>query len=135
MAKTLGQVLYGLTLEAKKKIREEIKSAQSARAQEGSATTEAYWDGLSALAKSVQDLVDTAKVAGNVPKGTTIEKLSKIPKTKPKRWDAFYNKLFSRKPRTAKPAAVEQKNATQNKKVTAKAKTPKKKTQSKAGRQ
>ena len=107
MAKTLGDALYGLTPEVKKKIRAAIKAAQSARAQQGSQELETYWEGLSALAKSVQDLVDKAKAAGQVPKGTTIEKLSSIPKSKPKRWDALYNKLFGRKPRTAKkkPAA------------------------------
>ena len=105
MAKTLGDALYGLTPEVKKKIRAEIKAAQSARAQQGSQEQETYWEGLSALAKSVEDLVDKAKAAGKVPKGTTIEKLSKIPSSKPKRWNALYNKLFGRKPRTKKPVA------------------------------
>lgn len=131
MAKTLGEALYGLTPEVKKKIRAEIKAAQSAQAQQGSQEQETYWEGLSALAKSVQDLVDKAKAAeavamkqriirtlksaqdlvdkaiaaGKVPKGTTIEKLSSIPKSKPKRWNTLYNKLFGRKPRTKKPAA------------------------------
>ena len=105
MAKTLGQALYGLSPEIKKQIRAEIKLAQSARAQVGSQEQDSHWKGLSALAKSVQDLVDKAKAAGDVPKGTTIEKLSKIPASKPKRWNALYIKLFSRKPRTAKPAA------------------------------
>lgn len=106
MAKTLGQALYGLSLEVKKKIREEIKSAQSARAQEGGQEQEAHWEGLSALAKSVQDLVDKAKANGSVPKGIIIDKLSKIPASKPKRWNALYKKLFSRKFRTAKPAGA-----------------------------
>lgn len=104
MPKTLGEALYGLTAEIKKKIRQEIKSAQSARSKQGSKEQDTYWDGLSALKTSMQDLVDKAKAAGEVPKGTTIAKVSKIPSTKPKRWDVSYNKLFGRKPRKAKSA-------------------------------
>ena len=104
MPKTLGEALYGLTAEIKKKIRQEIKSAQAARTQQGRKEKETYWDGLSSLKKSMQDLVDKAKAADEVPKGTTIAKVSQIPSTKPQRWDALYNKIFGRKPRKSKPA-------------------------------
>ena len=103
MAKTLGQSLHGLSPEVKKSIRDAIKAAQSAKTQDGSQKADAYWDGLSNLSKEVKDLIIKAKAAGSIPKGTTIDKLSKIPAGKPKRWNALYNKLFGRKTRIKKP--------------------------------
>ena len=103
MAKTLLQSLHGLSPEVKKRIRDEIKAAQSAKAQDGSQKTDEYWEGLSNLSKEVKDLIIKAKADGSIPKGTTIDKLSKIPGSKPKRWNALYNKLFGRKTRIKKP--------------------------------
>lgn len=102
MAKSLGQSLHGLSPEVKKRIRDEIKSAQSAQAQEGSKEEDDYWNALSNLTKTVQDLIDKSKADGSIPKGTTLEKLSKVPKIKPKRWAALYKKLFGRKSRIVK---------------------------------
>lgn len=102
MAKTLGQSLYGLSAEIKKKIKDEIKSAQSALSQEGNKKEDDYWEGLSNLSKEVQDLIVKAKADGTIPKGTNLEKLAKIPKTKPKRWAASYKNIFGRKTRIAK---------------------------------
>ena len=102
MAKSLGQSLYGLSPEVKKRIKDEIKAAQSAISQEGNKQVDDYFDGLSNLSKAVQDLIDKAKADGSIPKGTTLEKLSKIPKTKSKRWASLYKKLFGRKSRIDK---------------------------------
>jgi len=105
MAKTLGQSLHGLSPEVKKRIKDEIKAAQSAKAQDGNQKADAYWEGLSNISKEVKDLIVKAKADGSIPKGTTLGKLAKIPKTKPKRWSALYNKLFGRKPSTTKKPA------------------------------
>ena len=102
MAKSLGQSLSGLSPEVKKRIRDEIKSAQSAQAQDGNKEEDDYWNALSNLSKMVQDLIDKSKAERSIPKGTTLEKLAKIPKTKPKRWAALYKKLFGRKSRIVK---------------------------------
>ena len=122
MAKTLSQSLHGLSPEVKKRIKDEIKAAQSAKAQDGNQKADAYWEGLSNISKEVKDLIVKAKADGSIPKGTTIDKLSKIPASKPKRWNALYNKLFGRKLIKTKPADASN---------PAPKKTPRKKTASK----
>ena len=84
---------------------------------------EKYWTGLDALRKQIDALVDKAKASGSIPRGTTLKRLTLMPKTKPARWGNVFKRIFGRKTR---------KTATKKKMVKAKAKITRQKQQRKA---
>ena len=125
MAKSL---LSGLPAETRKQIREQIKKGRALAKEQEEKDYEQYWTGLHSLKKQIDGLVDKAKSSGAVPKGTTLKRLTMMPKAKPKRWSSVFKRIFGRKSK---------KNATENKNVvvTFKAKvkkTSKKKAKAKA---
>ena len=121
MAKSL---LSGLPVEARKKIRDEIKVAKRLAKEQDEQEYEKYWTSLNALKKNIDGMVDKAKASGSVPKGTTLKRLVLMPKDKPKRWSSVFKRIFGRKTK---------KTPTKNKKVQPKSKTPKKKPAKSAG--
>ena len=115
MAKSM---LYGLPTATRKKIREQIKVEQQLVKQQDEQEYEKYWTSLNALKKQIDGLIDKAKASGSVPKGTTLKRLTLMPKAKPTRWSSVFKRIFGRKSK---------KVATKNKKVKAKSKAPKQK--------
>lgn len=122
MAKSL---LSGLPVEARKKIRDEIKVAKRLVKEQEEQEFEKYWTSLNSLKKNIDGMVDKEKASGSVPKGTTLKRLVLMPKDKPKRWSSVFKRIFGRKTK---------KVATKNKKAAKpKSNTPKKKTAKSAG--
>ena len=116
-------ILSGLPAETRKQILAQIKAGKKLVAQQDEQEYEKYQTGLNALKKQIDGLVDKAKASGSVPKGTTLKRLTMMPKTKPTRWSTAFKRIFGRKTK---------KVAVQNKKATPKAKAPKKKAKVKA---
>ena len=121
MAKSL---LSGLPVEARKKIRDEIKVAKRLVKEQEEQEFEKYWTSLNSLKKNIDGMVDKEKASGSVPKGTTLKRLVLMPKDKPKRWSSVFKRIFGRKTK---------KTPTKNKKIQPKSNTPKKKTAKSAG--
>ena len=106
MAKYL---LSGLPVEARKKIRDEIKVAKRLVKEQEEQEYEKYWTSLNALKKNIDGLIDKAKASGSVPKGTTLKRIVLMPKSKPTRWSSVFKRIFGRK---TKKVAVQNKKAT-----------------------
>ena len=66
---------------------------------------------LSSLKKQIDGLIDKAKASGSIPQGTTLKRLTIMPKAKPTRWSSVFKRIFGRKTK---------KVATKNKKAKAK---------------
>ena len=109
-------ILSGLPSETRKQILAQIKVEKKLVAQQDEQEYEKYWTGLNALKKQIGGLVDKAKASGNVPQGTTLKRLTMMPKAKPTRWSSAFKRIFGRKTK---------KVAVQNKKATPKAKAKK----------
>ena len=54
-------------------------------AQQDEQEYEKYWTGLNALKTQIDGLVYKAKASGSVPQGTTLKRLTMMPKAKPTR--------------------------------------------------
>ncbi len=106
-------ILSGLPAETRKKIKEQIKEGKKLAKQEEEQEYDKYWASLTSLKKQIDGLVDKAKASGNVPQGTTLKRLTMMPKAKPTRWSTAFKRIFGRKTK---------KVAVQNKKATPKAK-------------
>tara|TARA_Y100000588_G_scaffold363704_1_gene426619 strand:+ start:2137 stop:2499 length:363 start_codon:yes stop_codon:yes gene_type:complete len=115
--------LRGLPAETQKQIREQIKAARKISKTQEEQDYEKYWTGLDALRKQIDALVDKAKASGSIPRGTTLKRLTLMPKTKPARWSSAFKRIFGRKTR---------KTTTKKKMVKAKAKITRQKQQRKA---
>ena len=125
MAKSL---LSGLPAETRKQIREQIKVGRRLAKQQEEQDYDKFWTGLNALKKQIDASVDKAKASGAVPKGTTLKRLTMMPKAKPKRWSSVFKRIFGRK---TKKGATENKNIVVTFKAKVK-KTSKKKAKAKA---
>ena len=102
-------ILYGLPTATRKKIREQIKVEKKLVKQQEEQEYEKYWTSLNALKKQIDGLIDKAKASGSVPKGTTLKRLTMMPKAKPTRWSTAFKRIFGRK---TKKVAVQNKKAT-----------------------
>ena len=120
MAKSM---LFGLPTATRKKIREQIKVEKKLVKQQEEQEYEKYWTSLNALKKQIDGLIDKAKASGSVPKGTTLKRLTLMPKAKPTRWSSVFKRIFGRKSK---------KVATENKKPKPKTKRKRTKTKAKA---
>ena len=125
MAKSL---LSGLPAETRKQIREQIKVGRRLAKQQEEQDYDKFWTGLNALKKQIDASVDKAKASGAVPKGTTLKRLTMMPKAKPKRWSSVFKRIFGRK---TKKGATENKNIVVSFKAKVK-KTSKKRAKTKA---
>ena len=120
MAKSM---LFGLPTATRKKIREQIKVEKKLVKQQEEQEYEKYWTSLNSLKKQIDGLIDKAKVSGSVPKGTTLKRLTMMPKAKPTRWSSVFKRIFGRKSK---------KVATKNKNPKTKTKAKRKRTKTKA---
>ena len=120
MAKSM---LSGLPPATRKKIREQIKVEQQLVKQQDEQEYEKYWTSLNSLKKQIDGLIDKAKASGSVPKGTTLKRLTLMPKAKPTRWSSVFKRIFGRKSK---------KVATKNKNPKTKTKAKRKRTKTKA---
>ena len=102
-------ILSGLPSETRKQIIAQIKAGKKLVAQQDEQEYEKYWTGLNALKKQIDGLVDKAKASGSVPRGTTLKRLTMMPKAKPTRWSSVFKRIFGRK---TKKVAVQNKKAT-----------------------
>ena len=102
-------ILSGLPAETRKQIRAQIKVGKKLAKQQDEKEYEKYWTGLSTLKKQIDGLVDKAKASGSVPRGTTLKRLTMMPKAKPTRWSTAFKSIFGRK---TKHVAVQNKKAT-----------------------
>ena len=102
-------ILSGLPAETRKQIKEQIKAGKKLAKQEAEQDVEKYWTGLNSLKNQIEVLVDKAKASGNVPQGTTLKRLTMMPKAKPARWSTAFKRIFGRK---TKKVAVQNKKAT-----------------------
>ena len=116
-------ILSGLPAETRKQIREQIKVGKKLAKQQEEQEYEKYWTSLNALKQQIDGLVEKAKASGKVPKGTTLQRLTMMPKAKPTRWSSVFKRIFGRKTK---------KVATKNKKATATPKAPPKAAKKKA---
>lgn len=93
MAKDL---LAGLSAEQKKAIRAQISKAKKLAQEEADKDFIASYDDLVVLRGEIDKLIAGFKDAGKVPKSTTLAKLLKMPKVKPKNVGVFVRKYFGR---------------------------------------
>jgi len=115
-------ILAGLSAEQKKKIRAQIKEAKESARKIADKDYIILYDGLGSVRKDIDGLIAKAKEAGTIPKSTTLEKLLKMPKVKPKNIGNFVRNNFGR--------SAEKNKVTANKTPTAKKKTVAKKKKS-----
>ena len=106
-------ILSGLPAETRKKIQAQITAGKKLAKQEEEQEYDKYWASLTSLKKQIDGLVDKAKASGSVPKATTLQRLTMMPKIKPPRWSSVFKRIFGRKTK---------KVSVQNKKSTPKAK-------------
>ena len=76
-------ILSGLPAETRKQILAQIKVGKKLLKQEEEQEYDKYWASLTSLTKQIDGLVDKAKASGSVPKGTTLKRLTMMPKAKP----------------------------------------------------
>ena len=110
-------ILSGLPAETRKKIRAQIKVGKKLVAQQDEQEYEKYWTGLNAIKKQIDGLLDKAKASGSIPRGTTLKRLTMMPKSKPARWSSACKRIFGRK---TKKVGVQNKKATPKAKAKAK---------------
>ena len=87
-------LLSGLPAETRKQIKEQIKVGKKLAKQQEEQEYEKYWASLNDLKKQIDGLVDKAKASGSVPKGTTLKRLTMMPKAKPARWSSAFKRIF-----------------------------------------
>ena len=88
--------LSGLSAEGKKKVRELIKKEKAAEMLDADKDFIASYDGLVVLRGEIDKIIAGYKNAERVLKSTTLAKLLKMPKVKPKNVGNFVRKNFGR---------------------------------------
>ena len=106
MAKNL---LDGLSAAQKKEIKAAIKKARAEFVKENDNQYDETLENLYKVKNSIQDIINSAKKDGSIPKGTTIDKLNQLPNKKPSNSSQLYKKIFSRTTKVSTPKQQEEK--------------------------